>query len=93
MYRRAIVSICLLLTTCGKETTELLRSQSPADAARLSISPGPIFQFPAQVVGGTQSQVFTVLNTGKKIATELQSDFGLSITFRFEGGFPGTGGS
>jgi hypothetical protein len=43
-------------------------------------------------VGNTITESFTLRNVGHKTATQLISDFGLSITFSFPGGFPGTGG-
>lgn len=93
MKRRWFVFFCLFLTTCGKDTAEPQRAQTPADAAVLAITPGLIFTFPNQSVGGTVDRTFTVANTGQKTATELESDFGLSITFQYPGGYPGTGGT
>ncbi len=92
MYRRAIVWICLVLNSCGTDSSELQRSQSPADAARLVVSSGLSFQFPTQFVGVTDTETFTVENQGLRDATSIAGDFGLSATFRFPGGFPGTGG-
>jgi hypothetical protein len=93
MYRRAIVFCGLLLTMCGQDPADTQRIQSPADSARLALSPGPVFQFPVQMVGASVAQVFTVTNTGQKTATQMQSDFGLSITFGYSGGYPGAAGT
>ncbi len=91
--RRVIFALCLFLTTCGQETAEVLKNTVPADAAQLAVTPTPVFQFDAQLVGNTTSQLFTVTNTGVKGAQALGSDFHLSITFKFEGGYPGVGGT
>jgi hypothetical protein len=93
MKRRVFVFFCLFLTTCGKDTAEPLRAQTPADAASLVVTPGLIFTFPNQSVGGSVDRTFTVTNAGIKAATEMQSDFGLSITFLYPGGYPGAGGT
>jgi hypothetical protein len=91
--RRAVFLVCLSLAMCGKESTEVQKNSVPADAANLDLSPGPVFTFPVQNVGSAATQSFTVKNTGKKPATGLASDFGLSISFSFDSGFPGLGGS
>jgi hypothetical protein len=93
MYSRVFFLGCLLLTMCGKEVHELQRNRAPADAAFIDASPGPIFQFPTLNVGNSATQVFTLTNTGKKSATQLTGDFGLSVSFFFDGGFPGKGGT
>lgn len=93
MKRRAVVLLCLVLTMCGRETTELSRSSYPVDAAKLSISPGPVFLYGQKNVGASISQTFQIQNTGMKTATGMSGDFGLSITFSYPGGYPGTGGS
>lgn len=93
MKSRVIVFLCLFLTTCGRDTAELQRAQTPADAASLGVTPGLIHNYPNVVAGGSSSQTFTVTNNGTKTATQIQSDFGLSITFTYPGGFPGMGGT
>jgi hypothetical protein len=93
MKSRVIVLFCLFLTTCGKDTAELQRAQTPSDAAVLAVTPGLIFNYPNQAVGGSGRQTFTVTNSGKKTAAQMQSDFGLSITFTYPNGYPGTGGT
>ena len=94
MFRRRMIwSICLFLTTCGQETQEILRSQTPADAAILEVTPGPTYQFDAQTALNSTSHLFTVTNRGKKAATEISSDFYLSITFTYQGGYPGADGT
>ncbi len=93
MNRRAFVSVCLFLTMCGKETAEIQRNQSPADAAALEAAPGPTFTFEPQAVGAAVSQLFTITNKGKRPATEMASAFYLSITFKYEGGYPGVDGT
>lgn len=93
MNRRYIAFVlCLFLTMCGQETAEVLRNSVPADAANLDVTPSPVFQFDAQLVGNSKSQIFTVKNTGLKTAEGITSDFYLSITFSFVGGFPGAAG-
>lgn len=91
--RRAVFLVCLGLAMCGKESTEIQKSGFPADAASLDLSPGPVFTFPVQNVGNSTSQIFVVTNTGSKPASGMVSDFGLSISFSFEAGFPGRGGN
>ncbi len=91
--RRFVFLVCLGLSMCGKEAAEIQKSGFPSDAANLDLSPGPVFTFPVQNVGNSTTQLFTVKNIGGKAASGLASDFGLSISFTFDSGFPGRGGN
>lgn len=93
MKRRTVVCVAFLVTMCGKPTSEIQSSGTPADAAVITTTPSPIFNYDPQVVGSSARALFTVTNTGKKTATEIQGAFYLSITFSYEGGYPGMAGT
>jgi alpha-tubulin suppressor-like RCC1 family protein len=63
------------------------------NAAVLSISDGPTYDFGSKTIGTNTDQIFTVSNTGGSTATVIAGS-GLAAPFLFLGGsYPGTGGT
>jgi alpha-tubulin suppressor-like RCC1 family protein len=62
------------------------------NAAVLSISDGPTFDYGSKTVATNTDQTFTVSNTGGSTATAMAGS-GLAAPFTFPGGYPGTGGN
>lgn len=92
MLRRIAFLCQLVLAGCGNEQMQPVVGEEPLDAAKIAVSPGPIYSFPSLTVGNSTTAVFTLTNGGTLDAESVAATFYLSRTFTFDGGFPGTGG-
>lgn len=82
----------LLLSHCGAPSGE--QDLEAYNVAYLEISGGgSVFDMGSVPVGESKTAIFKVTNTGRKVATEIQSTFQVS-SFRYSGGtFPGIQGT
>lgn len=81
-----------ILFSCGADIQP--QNTIVPDTALISVSGTANYNYGVALVGGTKATSFTVNNFGLGSATELSSEFGLSLHFGFTGGaFPGTTGT
>ena len=89
---KALPLIALVfLGGCGSEPAPL---KGLLDSGRLSVSPGPKYDFGSVPIGQYRDATFTAENIGGVEVTQMAGSFLLSLNWAFAGGeFPGEGGT
>jgi len=89
-----MVLTLLIAAGCGSPPVDRSLQNSPNQAAVLSISNFPTYDFGSVLIGSSKQFVFAVTNIGTQIATNVTSNFYLSANFNYTGGnYPGTAGT